>query len=82
MTPKEYFTKEWGTGFIKATLQEKKGLINISMKDIYDTMESYHQHKLSEIKESVCDECEGEGVVYDEDGISSVCMSCYKESKQ
>jgi hypothetical protein len=41
MEAKEFFTKEWGTGFIKATLSEKNGLLELSMEDIYSTMERY-----------------------------------------
>lgn len=41
MKAKEFFTKEWGAGFTKATLSEKNGLLEISMKDIYSTMERY-----------------------------------------
>ena len=41
MTAKEFFIKEWGTAFIKATLSEEKGLLELSMEDIYETMEKY-----------------------------------------
>lgn len=48
MTAKQFFTEEWGTGFIKATLSEKNGLLEISMEDIYSTMESYAKIKRDE----------------------------------
>ena len=37
----EYFKKEWGTGFIKSMLSEKNGLLEMSMEDIYNTMQSF-----------------------------------------
>ena len=50
MTAKEFFTQEWGAGFTKATLSEKNGLLEMSMEDIYLTMEEYHQYRLKESK--------------------------------
>lgn len=43
---KEYFKKEWGTGFIGATISTKKGLLGLSMDDIYQTMQSYADQKV------------------------------------
>lgn len=45
MTAEDYFKQEWGTGFIKATLSEKNGLLEMSMEDIYSTMEKYAELK-------------------------------------
>lgn len=47
MKAKEFFKKEWGTGFTKATLYEKNGIVHLSMEDIYETMERYSEFKLS-----------------------------------
>tara|TARA_R110002020_G_scaffold175997_4_gene368041 strand:- start:10815 stop:11045 length:231 start_codon:yes stop_codon:yes gene_type:complete len=41
MKAKEFFAQEWGTGFTKAKLSEKNGLLEMSMEDIYSTMELY-----------------------------------------
>lgn len=41
MNAKEFFIKEWGTAFIGATLSHKDGLLELSMEDIYDTMEKF-----------------------------------------
>lgn len=46
MTAKEHFIQEWGTGFKDATLSSEKGLLKMSMEDIYNTMESYHQKEM------------------------------------
>jgi hypothetical protein len=40
-TAREYFKEEWGTGFTKATLSEKGAVVEMSMEDIYNTMESF-----------------------------------------
>jgi len=40
-TAKEYFKEEWGNGFIKATLSEEGAIFEMSMDDIYNTMESF-----------------------------------------
>ena len=49
MKAKEFFTQEWGTGFTKATLSEKNGLLEMSMEDIYSTMERYAELRLSNV---------------------------------
>jgi len=49
MKANEFFTQEWGTGFIKATLSEKNGLLEMSMEDIYSTMEKYAELCLSNV---------------------------------
>lgn len=60
MAAEDYFKKEWGTGFIKATLSEKDGLLELSMNDLYETMEGYAEYKHQEEKDSpVCDMCNG-----------------------
>ena len=46
MKAEEFFRKEWGSGFVKATLQERNGLLHLSMSDIYETMEKFAKHKL------------------------------------
>ena len=51
MKPNEFFTQEWGTGFTKATLSEKNGLLEMSMEDIYSTMERYAEFRLSNFTE-------------------------------
>tara|TARA_R110000824_G_scaffold114161_1_gene264459 strand:+ start:337 stop:453 length:117 start_codon:yes stop_codon:yes gene_type:complete len=38
MSAKEFFKQEWGTAFIGATLSHEKGLLKLSMEDIYETM--------------------------------------------
>lgn len=45
MSAEEFFKQEWGTGFIKATLSEKNGILELSMQDIYDTMEKFKNQK-------------------------------------
>lgn len=45
MNAEEFFTKEWGTGFHDATLSSDKGLLQMSMEDVYKTMEQYAQSK-------------------------------------
>lgn len=52
MTPKEFFRLEWGTGFHKAVLHEEDGLLELSMEDIYNTMENYVNHKTNANKTS------------------------------
>lgn len=42
----EYFKEEWGTGFIRATLHGKDELLQLSMNDIYETMDKFAKHKL------------------------------------
>lgn len=49
MKANEFFTQEWGTGFTKATLFEKNGLLEMSMEDIYSTMERYAELRLSNV---------------------------------
>lgn len=49
MKANEFFTQEWGTGFTKATLSEKNGLLEMSMEDIYSTMERYAELRLSNV---------------------------------
>ena len=51
MKAKEYFTQEWGTGFTRATLSEKNGLLEMSMEDIYSTMEKYAELRLSNVSQ-------------------------------
>lgn len=41
MNAKEFWKDEWGTAFTGATLSHDKGLLELSMEDIYDTMEKY-----------------------------------------
>lgn len=50
---KEYFKKEWGTSFIGATLKHDKGLLELTMEDLYKTMQSYaeEQVKKSNLKQ-------------------------------
>jgi hypothetical protein len=52
---KAYFIKEWGTGFIGATLQSEKGLLKLSMEDVYNIMQEYaehhHKEKMKGVKE-------------------------------
>ena len=59
MKANEFFTQEWGTGFTKATLSEKNGLLEMSMEDIYSTMERYAELRLSAVvgqsEQLVCD---------------------------
>jgi hypothetical protein len=43
-TSEEFFIETWGTGFINATLSDGKGLLKMSMKDIYETMQDYAKH--------------------------------------
>ena len=51
-TAREYFKEEWGTGFTKATLSEKGAVVEMSMEDIYNTMESFaSQPKWISVKE-------------------------------
>ena len=38
---KEHFKKIWGTAFIGATLRTDKGILELSMEDIYKTMQSF-----------------------------------------
>lgn len=52
MDAKKFFTEEWGAGFIKATLSEKHGLLELSMEDIYSTMEKYAKFRLKIKKET------------------------------
>ena len=42
----KYFIKEWGTGFIDAILQSEKGMVRMSMQDIYETMQSYTKEQV------------------------------------
>ena len=49
MKANEFFTQEWGTGFTKAILSEKNGLLEMSMEDIYSTMEKYAELRLSNV---------------------------------
>lgn len=62
MKAKEFFTQEWGTGFTKATLSEKNGLLEMSMEDIYRTMERYAELRLSNVvgqsEQLLCECCE------------------------
>lgn len=55
LTPEQYWNDEWGTGFTKATLSEKNGILEMSMDDIYDTMQSfaerYHKIKRRELRD-------------------------------
>lgn len=44
MTAEEFFTKEWGPGSIKVTLHQKNSVVEMSLYDIYDTMEKYANH--------------------------------------
>ena len=46
---REFFTREWGTGFTKATLSEKNGFFEMSMEDVYSTMESYAEFRLQNL---------------------------------
>jgi len=48
MSAEKFFKEQWGTGFIKATLSEQKGLLELSMSDIYETMEAYKKTKPKE----------------------------------
>ena len=41
MTAKKYFKEQWGTAFTGATLTYKNGMLELSMEDIYRTMEGY-----------------------------------------
>lgn len=41
MKAKEFFKEQWGTAFVGAKLSHKDGLLELSMEDIYDTMEKY-----------------------------------------
>ena len=52
----EFFTQEWGTGFIRATLSEKNGLLDMSMEDIYSTMQKHTDYVLKAKLESITDE--------------------------
>lgn len=52
MTPEEFFTKKWGTGFIGATLKDDKGLLQLSMDDIYETMREYKGEQKEDISDS------------------------------
>lgn len=52
----EFFTQEWGTGFIRATLSEKNGLLEMSMEDIYSTMQKHADYVLKAKLESITDE--------------------------
>lgn len=45
MNAEEFFKHNYGTAFLKATLQEENGLLELSISDIYDLMDDYHQHK-------------------------------------
>lgn len=50
MKAEKFFKQEWGTGFTKATLSEKNGILYLSMEDIYSTMERYAELRLSDFK--------------------------------
>lgn len=52
----EFFTQEWGTGFIRATLSEKNGLLEMSMEDIYSTMQKHADYVLKAKLENITDE--------------------------
>ncbi len=47
----DFFTQEWGTAFTKATLSEKNGLLELSMSDVYETMEAYKNQSKKNEKE-------------------------------
>jgi len=49
MKAKAFFTQEWGTGFTKATLSEKNGVLEMSIDDIYYTMEKFAELRLSNV---------------------------------
>lgn len=57
LTPEQYWNDEWGTGFTKATLSEKNGILEMSMDDIYGTMqcfaERYHKINSKELKDEL-----------------------------
>lgn len=41
MKAKEFFKEQWGTAFVGAKLSHKDGILELSMEDIYNTMEKY-----------------------------------------
>lgn len=86
MKAKEFFTQEWGTGFTKATLSENNGLLEMSMEDIYSTMEKYAELRLADVVDSeertelVCFICNGDGGSKDHQG--EPCDDCNGSGKQ
>ena len=78
MTPRGFFAKEWGTGFTKATLSEKNGLLEISMEDIYSTMEKYAEYRLrndtNQIEQFFC--------AFENDEYNKKCNTQCSECKQ
>lgn len=46
---KEFLTKEWGEEFYSAHLHSNKTSLQLSMEDIYNTMEKYAKHRVKEI---------------------------------
>ncbi len=81
MKANEFFTQEWGTGFTKATLSEKNGLLEMSMEDIYSTMERYAELRLSNVvgrsEQFYCTCSKAKGLDYDEEGMP-YCIECQK----
>ena len=39
--PEKHFKEVWGTAFTGAKLSHKNGLLELSMEDIYETMQSF-----------------------------------------
>jgi hypothetical protein len=56
MSAQKHFIDKWGTGFVNATLHEKNGILQLSMEDIYETMEAYAkqevENRVNEISDS------------------------------
>ena len=78
---KEFFIKEWGTGFHDAELKSDKGLLKMAMTDIYETMDKYAQQQVKNTVDladvSKCDNphCE-DGLVGEVYGEKMYCSKC------
>jgi hypothetical protein len=83
MKANEFFTQEWGTGFTKATLSEKNGLLEMSMEDIYSTMERYAELRLSNVEgQSEQLVCECGNKLTDKEVYFGQCLQCDKNVEE
>ena len=57
-TAKEYFKEEWGTGFFNANLREERGLVQLSVEDVFNTMESYAQYRVNNVLQEAAERIE------------------------
>ena len=49
---------------------------SISEEEVYDLVVDYVNKRENEWKQEICDECDGEGVVTNDDFIEQSCDSC------